>query len=155
MISKLFPLPKSPACLPWDDEYKEWEKSLSENYPVSNFVRRKLPQKINLYLQIYVKDPIYWLKHFIIKRDHLLDLRKGEWRTEKCLKYTHGHLICMNKMELAILSVFREYVSRIDIDKHLEIQDNDEWIQHFEDVKYLNKFFNEDIIESRNQIDDA
>lgn len=100
----------------------------------------------------YIEEFNYWIKSFLIKKDHLLDLRGAPFLNE-CGEYKWGYIDPDYILERAIISVFEKYVKEIDdvdggIEARIKFQESDgiydEWLNHFYEVREIDKFIKEE-----------
>jgi len=123
-LDSKFGIPKSetPRSLPWnfgytDEEHEydwdDWGKEMKKKYPIRYFIFHEFDIWVSVKYRIYVEDPIYWFKSMFIKKQHLLDLRKGEW-SKGDMRYKFGYVDPHYVVEMAAYASFLNYLDELD-----------------------------------------
>ena len=111
-----------PKALPWNfgysDEPKEydwddWKVDMQAKYPVRYWIFHELNIWASVKYRIWVTDPWYWFTSIFIKKQHLLDLRKGEWSKDD-MRYKYGYTDPGHALEFAVYASFLNYLEELD-----------------------------------------
>lgn len=125
-LDKKFGIPKdeTPRGLPWNFDYTDevheydwddWQKDMKKKYPIRHFIFHDLTTWASVRYRIWVTDPIYKFKSLHIKKQHLLDLRKGEWNKRGFpLGYEYGYTDPHYVLEMAVYASFINYLEELE-----------------------------------------
>lgn len=132
--------------------WEDWKAYSKQLYPVRYFISESVPSFIRVKFLRNIEEFNYWIKSFLIRKDHLLDLRGAPFLNE-CGEYKWGYIDPDYTLERAIISVFEKYVKEIDdvdggIEAKIKFLESDgiynEWLNHFYEVREIDKFIKEE-----------
>lgn len=186
-LDSKFGIPKeeTPRALPWNPDFitdkkeygwDDWGRDMKKKYPIRYWIFHEFDIWVSVKYRIWVEDPIYWFKSIFIKKQHLLDLRKGEW-DKSFLGYKYGYESPGKVVEMAVYAAFTNYIEELDkysardpenpglngLDYNIERQknlinnsvfiQNQEWLKHFQEMKEVKEFFDKEVFLIQDQID--
>lgn len=104
-----FKIPNIPYALTLE-EWDLWEKEAKKKYPLRSWINYDLYYFFLLKKKICFDDPIYWIRSFLINKNHLLDLRGGPSPLiEDKYKYKWGYTDPSNVMVLSMYRVLKKF----------------------------------------------
>ena len=95
--------------------------------PIRFFFKEGLPMWLRLQKMSYIERPIYWFKSFVLRKDHLLDLRNGPCYGEfgDWGGYKWGFLSGKDTLEVSCFKALERHINWIGglegLDKHIDM----------------------------------